>query len=56
MGSQVPFTSINFGLDTSPEGRLVTKWCLEASIDGIGKHNETPIFPISCFIFDFLKK
>lgn len=50
MGSQVPFTSINFGLDISPEGRLVTKWCLEASIDGIGKHHETPIFPISCFV------
>lgn len=45
MGSQVPFTSINFGLDTSPEGRLVTKWCLEASLAGIGKYHETPIFP-----------
>lgn len=49
MGSQVPFTSINFGLDTSPEGRMVTRWCLSASIDGIGKHKETPIFPISIF-------
>jgi len=48
-GSQLPFSSINFGTDTSPEGRLVTKWLLEASIAGIGKHNTTPIFPISVF-------
>lgn len=48
-GSQVPFTSINLGRDTSPEGRLVTKWLLEASIEGIGKHHVTSIFPISIF-------
>lgn len=48
-GSQVPFTSINMGRDTSPEGRLVTRWLLEASIDGIGKHHLTSIFPISIF-------
>lgn len=48
-GSQVPFSSINFGTDTSPEGRLVTKWMLEASISGIGKYNLTSIFPISVF-------
>lgn len=48
-GSQIPFTSINFGLNTSPEGRCVTRWLLEASIDGIGKHHLTPIFPISIF-------
>lgn len=48
-GSQVPFTSINLGRDTSPEGRLVTKWIMEASIDGIGKHHLTSIFPISIF-------
>lgn len=48
-GSQVPFTSINMGRDTSPEGRLVTKWLLEASIDGIGKYHLTSIFPISIF-------
>lgn len=48
-GSQIPFTSINFGLDTSCEGRMVTRWLLEASIDGIGKHHLTPIFPISIF-------
>jgi len=48
-GSQLPFSSINFGTDTSPEGRLVTKWLLEASIAGIGKHRTSPIFPISVF-------
>ena len=48
-GSQVPFTSINFGTDISPEGRLITKSLLEASINGIGKYNTTSIFPISIF-------
>lgn len=48
-GSQVPFTSINLGRDTSTEGRLVTKWIFEASLDGIGKHHLTSIFPISIF-------
>lgn len=48
-GSQVPFTSINFGTDTSPEGRLVSKSLLQASINGIGKFNKTSIFPISIF-------
>lgn len=48
-GSQVPFTSINLGRDTSTEGRLVTKWIMEASIDGIGEHHLTSIFPISIF-------
>ena len=48
-GSQVPFTSINLGRDVSVEGRLVTKWIMEASIDGIGKHHTTSIFPISIF-------
>lgn len=48
-GSQLPFTSINLGRDTSVEGRLVTKWILSASIDGIGKHHLTSIFPISIF-------
>lgn len=52
--SQVPFTSINFGTDISPEGRLVTKSLLEASIDGIGKLHRTSIFPIS--IFKYKKK
>lgn len=48
-GSQIPFTSINFGTDTSTEGRLVSKWLMEASLDGIGKYHLTPIFPISIF-------
>lgn len=48
-GSQVPFTSINFGLDTTFEGRCVTRWLLTASIDGIGKTHKTSIFPISIF-------
>lgn len=48
-GSQVPFTSINLGRDTSTEGRLVTQWVMEASLDGIGKNHTTSIFPISIF-------
>ena len=48
-GSQVPFTSINFGRDTSTEGKLVQKWMLNASLAGVGKHHLTPIFPISIF-------
>ena len=47
-GAQVPFTSINFGTDTSEEGRLVSKMLLEATMNGLG-HHETPIFPISIF-------
>lgn len=48
-GAQVPFTSINFGRDTSREGQLVSEWLLKASLDGIGKHKKTSIFPISIF-------
>lgn len=48
-GSQVPFTSINFGRDTSTEGKMVSRWMLEASLAGVGKHHLTPIFPISIF-------
>ena len=48
-GSQVPFTSINFGRDISPEGRFVSEKMLRASLAGIGKHHLTPIFPISIF-------
>ena len=47
-GAQVPFTSLNFGTDTTPEGRLVSEAFLEATTRGLGKH-ETPIFPISIF-------
>jgi anaerobic ribonucleoside-triphosphate reductase len=48
-GSQVPFTSINFGRQTTVAGRLISKWLLLASIDGIGKYHKTSIFPISIF-------
>lgn len=47
-GAQVPFSSINFGTDTSPEGRMVIKNFLQAIDSGLGA-NETPIFPISIF-------
>ena len=47
-GAQVPFSSINFGTDTSSEGRMVTKNYMLASEAGLG-HGETPIFPISIF-------
>ncbi len=47
-GAQVPFTSINFGTDTSPAGRLVSENLLIATENGLGK-GETPIFPISIF-------
>lgn len=47
-GAQVPFTSINFGTDTTAAGRLVSKYLLEATENGLGK-GETPIFPISIF-------
>ncbi len=46
-GSQIPFTSINFGTDTSTEGRMVSRWLMESSLDGVGKYHKTPIFPIS---------
>lgn len=47
-GAQVPFSSINFGTDISPEGRMVMKNYLLSVDAGLGK-NETPIFPISIF-------
>ena len=47
-GAQVPFSSINFGTDTSPEGRMVIENYLLAVEAGLG-HSETPIFPISIF-------
>lgn len=50
-GSQVPFSSINLGKDTTPEGRLITKWCMNASLAGTGKHHKTAIFPISIFSY-----
>ena len=47
-GAQVPFSSINYGTDTSAEGRLVMKNLLHATEDGLGG-GETPIFPIQIF-------
>ncbi|MDR1536984.1 MAG: anaerobic ribonucleoside triphosphate reductase [Clostridiales bacterium] len=47
-GAQTPFSSINYGTDTSPEGRLVTESVLLALEAGLG-HGETPIFPIHIF-------
>ena len=47
-GAQVPFSSINYGTDTSPEGRLVIKNVLLATEAGLG-NGETPIFPIHIF-------
>ena len=48
-GNQLPFTSINFGTCTLPEGRMVTKALLEVSIEGIGHLHRTSIFPCSIF-------
>lgn len=47
-GAQIPFSSINYGTDTSPEGRMVTKNVLLATEAGLG-NGETPIFPIHIF-------
>ena len=47
-GAQVPFSSINYGMDTSSEGRMVMKNILLATEAGLG-HGETPIFPIQIF-------
>ena len=47
-GAQVPFSSINYGMDTSSEGRMVMKNVLLATETGLG-HGETPIFPIQIF-------
>ena len=47
-GAQVPFSSVNLGTDTSPEGRMVTRNFLEATEAGLGR-GETPIFPVSIF-------
>jgi ribonucleoside-triphosphate reductase len=47
-GAQTPFSSVNYGTDTSPEGRMVIKNILLATIEGLGK-GETPIFPIQIF-------
>lgn len=51
-GNQLPFTSINYGTCTLPEGRMVIKALLDGSIEGVGKHHKTPIFP--CGIFQMM--
>ena len=52
-GNQLPFTSINFGTCTLPEGRMVIKALLDGSIAGVGKLHRTPTFP--CSIFQLMK-
>ena len=52
-GNQLPFTSINYGTCTLPEGRMVIKALLEGSIKGCGKFHKTSIFP--CGIFQCMK-
>ena len=52
-GNQLPFTSINYGTCTLPEGRMIIKALLEGSIKGVGKLHKTPIFP--CGIFQCMK-
>ena len=48
-GNQLPFTSINYGTCTLPEGRMVTKALLEVSIEGLGRLRKTSIFPCGIF-------
>jgi len=52
-GNQLPFTSINYGTCTLPEGRMVIKALLNGSIKGVGRLHKTPIFP--CGIFQYMK-
>ena len=52
-GNQLPFTSINYGTCTLPEGRIVIEALLKGSIKGVGKFHKTSIFP--CGIFQCMK-
>ena len=52
-GNQLPFTSINYGTCTLPEGRMVTEEILDVSIEGLGRLHKTSIFP--CGIFQCMK-
>ena len=52
-GNQLPFTSINYGTCTLPEGRMITKALLEGSLNGVGHLHKTSIFP--CGIFQCMK-
>lgn len=52
-GGQLPFSSINYGTCTLPEGRMVIDALLEVSIEGLGSTGKTSIFP--CGIFQYMK-
>lgn len=52
-GAQLPFSSINFGTCTLPEGRLVTSAILDVQYEGLGRFGRTSIFP--CTIFQCMK-
>ena len=52
-GNQLPFSSINYGTCTLPEGRMVIKALLKGSLNGVGKFHKTPIFP--CGIFQLME-
>ena len=52
-GNQLPFSSINYGTCTEPEGRMVIESLLNVSIEGLGNNNKTSIFP--CGIFQYMK-
>jgi len=52
-GNQLPFTSINYGTCTEPEGRMVIRALLEVSMEGLGSNGVTSIFP--CGIFQYKK-
>ena len=52
-GNQLPFTSVNYGTCTLPEGRMITKALLDVSIKGIGALHRTSVFP--CGIFQCMK-
>lgn len=47
-GNQVVFSSVNYGTDSSPEGRMVIRELLSATVEGLG-HGEVPVFPIQIF-------
>ena len=51
--NQLPFSSVNYGTCTEPEGRMVIKALLNVSIEGLGKLHRTSIFP--CGIFQCMK-
>ena len=52
-GNQLPFSSINYGTCTLPEGRIIIKALLDISIEGLGTNGKTSIFP--CGIFQYMK-